>query len=141
MAGSHASRTPASAWRDAAAAAAAAQMVSNDAAVRGFPQHSHEPYYMDYAQTDLPAMFAAEGGLRLVAERPAWVSKVLVRAARGCAAQFKHLRMWLGCAAEGCGWAGGALRCAANDAGVREAAGGGTRGRGGGGAARRDGVD
>lgn len=41
-----------------------------------FPHHFHEPYYADYAESDLAALFA-EAGLRLCTSQPAFLSKVV----------------------------------------------------------------
>ena len=42
--------------------------------LEGFTITAHEPYYLDYTEMDLPAMFA-EGGFRVEASEVNWVSK------------------------------------------------------------------
>lgn len=48
-----------------------------DPVVRSFPDQFHEPYFQDWIESDLAAMFEA-AGLRLTAQRPAYLSKVFV---------------------------------------------------------------
>jgi len=50
---------------------------ANDRALAGFPKFSHEPYYEDYLQHDLQALFREEGFV-LDATELAWVTKVMV---------------------------------------------------------------
>ncbi len=42
--------------------------------LEGFTVSAHEPYYLDYTETDLVALFG-EGGLRVEASEVNWVSK------------------------------------------------------------------
>jgi len=58
--------------------AANGMATANDRALSGFPRYNHEPYYDSYVATDLPALFAAEGGLMLLSSKVGWLTKVLV---------------------------------------------------------------
>lgn len=49
-----------------------------DSLVDFFPRAYHEPYYTDYARTDLPALFAEAGGLLHEGSERAFMSKVVV---------------------------------------------------------------
>jgi ubiquinone/menaquinone biosynthesis C-methylase UbiE len=48
-----------------------------DSALLGFPGTFHEPYYRDYLDHDLTGLLA-EAGLKMVLERPAYLSKIVV---------------------------------------------------------------
>ena len=48
-----------------------------DGMLSGFPSSFHEPYYCEYARSDLIGMFAA-AGFTLIDERLAFLSKVMV---------------------------------------------------------------
>lgn len=53
-----------------------------DQALERFPQFNHEPYYRDYANSDLAATFG-EFGLELEESSVAWVSKCMMFAKKG----------------------------------------------------------
>ena len=58
--------------------AANGMATANDRALAGFPRHSHEPFYEEYTRCDLPALFAAAGGLLLTQSRVGWLTKIMV---------------------------------------------------------------
>ena len=50
--------------------------VPHEGILEGFTVAAHEPYYLDYTETDLPAMFE-EGGFEVQAVSVNWVSKCI----------------------------------------------------------------
>ncbi|MGE0212026.1 MAG: methyltransferase domain-containing protein [Parvibaculaceae bacterium] len=48
-----------------------------DGLLEAFPERFHEPYYAGYLREDLPSLFA-EAGLRVVEEKPVFLSKLVV---------------------------------------------------------------